>query len=60
VIWRKRQIGEMMIEMIEQRSDAWFQARIGKVTASRVADVLAKTKTGYSATRDNYMAKLVC
>ena len=49
-----------MIEMIEQRSDQWFAARIGKVTASRVADVLAKTKTGYSATRDNYMAQLVC
>jgi putative phage-type endonuclease len=59
-MWRKRQIGEMMIEMIEQRSDAWFEARIGKVTASRVADVIAKTKTGYSATRDNYMAQLVC
>jgi len=59
-MWRKRQIGEMMIEMIEQRSDQWFAARIGKVTASRVADVLAKTKTGYSATRDNYMAQLVC
>ena len=49
-----------MIEMIEQRSDQWFAARIGKVTASREADVLAKTKTGYSATRDNYMAQLVC
>jgi putative phage-type endonuclease len=49
-----------MIEMIEQRSDEWFAARIGKVTASRVADVIAKTKTGYSATRDNYMAQLVC
>ena len=49
-----------MIEMIEQRTDAWFAARIGKVTASRVADVIAKTKTGYSATRDNYMAQLVC
>jgi len=49
-----------MIEMIEQGSDQWFAARIGKVTASRVADVIAKTKTGYSATRDNYMAQLVC
>ena len=49
-----------MIEMIEQRSDAWFEARIGKVTASRAVDVLAKTKTGYSASRDNYMAQLVC
>jgi putative phage-type endonuclease len=59
-MWRKREIEKIMIEMIEQRSDAWFEARIGKVTASRVADVLAKTKTGYSATRDNYMAQLVC
>jgi putative phage-type endonuclease len=49
-----------MIEIIEQRTDAWFEARIGKVTASRVADVIAKTKTGYSTTRDNYMAQLVC
>jgi putative phage-type endonuclease len=45
---------------IVQGSDAWFQQRIGKVTASRVADVIAKTKTGYSTSRDNYMAQLVC
>jgi len=49
-----------MIEIIEQRTDSWFQARIGKVTASKVADVIAKTKSGYSATRDNYMAQLIC
>ena len=51
-----------MIDLHEivQGSDSWFQVRIGKVTASRVADVIAKTKTGYSATRDNYMAQLVC
>ena len=49
-----------MIEMMEQGPDEWFTIRIGKVTASRVADVIAKTKTGYSATRDNYMAQLVC
>jgi putative phage-type endonuclease len=45
---------------IVQGSDAWFQSRMGKVTASRVADVIAKTKTGYSTSRDNYMAQLVC
>jgi len=45
---------------ITQGSDAWFQQRIGKVTASRVADVIAKTKTGYSTSRDNYMAQLIC
>ena len=44
---------------IEQRTEEWFAARLGKVTASRVADVMAKTKTGYSASRDNYMAQLV-
>jgi putative phage-type endonuclease len=49
-----------MIEMMEQGTEEWFTIRIGKVTASRVADVIAKTKTGYSATRDNYMAQLVC
>jgi len=48
-----------MTEII-QGSDAWFAARLGKVTASRVADVIAKTKTGYSTSRDNYMAQLVC
>ena len=45
---------------MEQRSPEWFAARLGKVTASRVADVIAKTKSGYSTSRDNYMAQLVC
>ena len=49
-----------MIEMVEQGTDEWFAARIGKVTASRVADIIAKTKTGYSSSRDNYMAQLIC
>jgi len=44
---------------MEQRTDEWFTARLGKVTASRVADVVAKTKNGYSASRDNYMADLI-
>ena len=45
--------------MMEQRSDEWFAARLGKVTASRVADVIAKTKTGPSASRENYATQLV-
>jgi putative phage-type endonuclease len=44
---------------IIQGSTEWFYQRLGKVTASRVADVIAKTKTGYSTSRDNYMAQLV-
>jgi putative phage-type endonuclease len=43
-----------------QRTDEWYEARLGKVTASRVADVMAKTKSGYSASRANYMAQLIC
>ena len=45
---------------MEQRTQEWFSARLAKVTASRVADVVAKTKTGYSASRANYMAELIC
>jgi len=45
---------------MEQRSEDWFAARLGKVTASRVADIIAKTKSGYSTSRANYMAELVC
>lgn len=45
---------------MEQRSPEWFAARAGKVTASRVADVIAKTKTGWGASRANYKAQLVC
>lgn len=44
---------------MEQRSPEWYAARLGKVTASRVADIIAKTKTGYSTSRANYMAELV-
>lgn len=44
---------------MEQRTDDWFAARLGKVTASRVADATARTKSGWGASRANYMAELV-
>lgn len=47
-----------MTEII-QGSGEWKRLRLGKVTASKVADVIAKTKTGYSASRANYMAQLI-
>lgn len=43
----------------EQRSEAWFRARAGRVTASRAADFLKKTKSGYSTSRQNYAVQLV-
>ena len=45
---------------MDQRSEEWFAARLGKVTGSRVADLMAKTKSGYSTSRQNYMAELIC
>lgn len=45
--------------MIVQGSPEWFALRVGRVTASRVADVIARTKTGYGASRANYMAELI-
>lgn len=45
---------------MEQRSTEWHAARLGKLTASRIADATARTKTGWGASRDNLMATLVC
>lgn len=45
--------------MIVQGSPEWFAERLGKVTASRVADVVARTKSGWGASRANYMGQLV-
>ena len=44
--------------MIEQGTPDWFQQRLGKATASRIADIIAKTKTGVSASRGNYLMEL--
>ena len=49
-----------MSSIILQSSPEWATARLGKVTASRVSDVVARTKSGYGASRGNYMAELIC
>jgi putative phage-type endonuclease len=43
---------------IIQGSKEWLEMRKGFVTASKVADILAKTKTGPSASRQNYLIEL--
>ena len=48
-----------MNDFAPQGSPEWFAERLGKVTASRIADVVARTKTGYGASRANYMAELL-
>lgn len=43
---------------MEQRTDDWFLARCGKVTASAIYKVMARTKTGWGADRENYKTQL--
>jgi putative phage-type endonuclease len=45
--------------MIEQGTVEWYMQRLGKVTASRIADVLSKGKSGESASRKNYRTELL-
>ena len=45
--------------MIEQGTPEWHALRIGKATASRIADIVRTTKTGVSATRQRYLGELV-
>ena len=45
---------------IEQGTADWHALRAGKVTASRIADVMATIKSGEAASRKNYRAELVC
>ena len=45
--------------MIKQGSLEWFNQRVGSVTASQVANVVAKTKTGTSEKRKRYLYEIV-
>lgn len=50
-----------MSEDLTQGTAEWHVARLGKVTASRIADVCAKIKNGeWGASRKNYAAQLIC
>ena len=49
----------MNIIDLPQGSAEWLALRAGKVTASRIADVMAKIKTGEAAARRDYRAQLV-
>ena len=49
----------MSAHEVTQGTDDWQALRLGKVTASRLADLMARTRTGWGASRHNYMAELV-
>jgi len=44
---------------IIQGSPEWLAARCGKLTASRMADAIARTAKGWGASRANLMAQLI-
>jgi putative phage-type endonuclease len=48
-----------MSEELIQGSPEWKAARCGSLGASRLADAVARTKTGYGASRANLMAELL-
>jgi putative phage-type endonuclease len=44
---------------VEQGTPEWFEARLGRATASKFGDIMSRIKTGESAQRKNYRAQLV-
>lgn len=49
----------MSIDLV-QGSDEWKQARCGSLGASRLHEAIARTKTGFGASRATLMAELIC
>lgn len=43
----------------DQRTEDWFEARLGRATASRFKDVMLTIKSGEAAGRKNYRAELI-
>ncbi len=49
-----------MIHYFEQGSDEWRAYKLGKVSASRIIDIMPGQRGEYRASRANYMAELIC
>tara|TARA_R110000787_G_scaffold75761_1_gene167617 strand:- start:1585 stop:2256 length:672 start_codon:yes stop_codon:yes gene_type:complete len=50
----------MIFHTMAQRSEPWFQLRVGKITGSGARHMLARTKTGFSAQRKDLCLQLAC
>jgi putative phage-type endonuclease len=48
-----------MTEELEQRSPEWYAARCGSLGASSLHEAVARTKTGWAASRANIMSRLI-
>ena len=49
----------MRVVNVEQRTQPWFDARLGRATGSRARDIVAAIKTGEAAARRDYRLQLV-
>jgi putative phage-type endonuclease len=49
-----------MTDELIQGSPEWIAARVGSLGASRLHEALARTKTGWGASRANLLAELAC
>jgi putative phage-type endonuclease len=47
-----------MSEKLEQRSPEWYKFRLGRITASRVKDLMTRVKYGESKYKENYRLEL--
>ena len=50
---------KVTIHTLDQRTPAWHQLRLGRLTGSRAADALATIKSGEAAARRDYRVELV-
>lgn len=50
----------MKVLTTDQRTDEWYAARVGRLTGSRAADMLATIKSGEAAARRDLRLQLVC
>ena len=50
----------MIVHSMEQRTDEWFQLRVGKLTASQAGKMLATTKSGWSVSRHDLRMQIAC
>lgn len=50
---------EIEVLAVAQRSEAWIAARLGRLTASRAGDMLARVKSGEAASRRTLRLQLV-
>jgi len=50
----------MMVVNVTQGTPEWRQARVGSLGASRVYDAVARTRTGWAASRASVLSDIVC